>query len=295
MGVKMDSDSALVVFQGKKIRRLWHNDEWYFSVVDVIEVLIEQEDHQKARKYWNKLSQRLKDEGSEVVTNCHRLKLPAPDGKMRLTDCANTKSLFRIIQSIPSKRAEPFKQWLAQVGYERIQEIENPEIGQDRIKEYYELKGYPKEWIDKRLRGIAVRQELTDEWKEREVKKNQEFAILTNEISKATFGKTVQEYKQFKGIQEKNRNLRDHMTDWELILTMFGEKATTDITKKEDSHGFVQCRTSANKGGNFAKRARKDLEENLGESIISNENSLPGDEKKRIEGKKREKEYAKKR
>ncbi len=285
MGVKMDSDSALVVFQGKKIRRLWHNDEWYFSVVDVIEVLIEQEDHQKARKYWNKLSQRLKDEGSEAVTNCHRLKLSAPDGKMRPTDCANTKSLFRIIQSIPSKRAEPFKQWLAQVGHERIQEIENPEIGQDRIKEYYELKGYPKEWIDKRLRGIAVRQELTDEWKEREVKKNQEFAILTNEISKATFGKTVQEYKQFKGIEEKNRNLRDHMTDWELILTMFGEKATTDITKKDDSRGFVQCRTSANKGGNIAKRARKDLEENLGESIISNDNYLPEDEKKRIEGK----------
>ncbi len=285
MGVKMDSDSALVVFQGKNIRRLWHNDEWYFSVVDVIEALTEQEDHQKARKYWNKLSQRLKDEGSEVVTNCHRLKLPAPDGKMRPTDCANTKSLFRIIQSVPSKRAEPFKQWLAQVGYERIQEIENPEIGQDRIKEYYELKGYPKEWIDKRLRGIAVRQELTDEWKEREVKKNLEFAILTNEISKATFGKTVQEYKQFKGIEEKNRILRDHMTDWELILTMFGEKATTDITKKDDSRGFIQCRTSANKGGNIAKRARKDLEENLGESIISNDNYLPEDEKKRIEGK----------
>ena len=288
MGVKVDSNSALVVFQSKKIRRLWHNDKWYFSIVDVIEALTEQEDHQKSRKYWNKLSQRLREEGSEVVTICHRLKLPAPDGKMRLTDCANTKSLFRIIQSISSKKAEPFKQWLAQVGYERIQEIENPEIGQDRIKEYYELKGYPKDWIDKRLRGIAIRQELTDEWKERGVKKNKEFAILTNDISKATFGKTVQEYKQFKGIQEKNRNLRDHMTDWELILTMFGEKATTDITKKDDSRRFVQCMTSANKGGNIAKRARKDLEENLGESIISNENFLPEDEKKRIEGKREE-------
>ncbi len=282
----MKSKDALVVFQGKRIRRTWHNDEWWFSVVDVTAVLTDQLDDLKARKYWNKLKQRLREEGSEMVTICHQLKLPAADGKLYVTDCANTKSLFRIIQSIPSKRAEPFKQWLAQVGYERIQEIENPEIGQDRIKEYYELKGYPKEWIDKRLRGIAVRQELTDEWKEREVKKNLEFAILTNEISKATFGKTVQEYKQFKGIQEENRNLRDHMTDWELILTMFGEKATTDITKKDDSRGFVQCRTSANKGGNIAKRARKDLEENLGESVISNENFLPEDEKKRIEGKK---------
>ena len=192
--------------------------------------------------------------------------------------------MFRIIQSIPSPKAEPFKQWLAQVGYERIEEIENPEIGQDRIKEYYELKGYPKDWIDKRLRGIAIRQELTDEWKNRDIEEQKEFAILTNEISKAAFGKTISEYKQFKGIQEKNRYLRDHMTDWELILTMFGEKATTDITKKEDSRGFDNCRDSANKGGNIAKRARKDLEENLGESIISKENFLPSDKKKKICG-----------
>ena len=273
----MDSDSALVVFQDKKIRRLWHNDEWYFSVVDVVEVLAESP---TPRQYWGKVKDR-EFKQLELSPIWVQLKLQSSDGKSYMTDCANTKSLFRIIQSIPSKKAEPFKQWLAQVGYERIQEIENPEIGQDRIKEYYELKGYPKEWIDKRLRGIAVRQELTDEWKERGVIKTKNFAILTNEISKATFGKTVQEYKQFKGIQEKSRNLRDHMTDWELILTMFGEKATTDITKKDDSHGFVQCMTSANKGGNIAKRARKDLEENLGESIISNNNFLPEDEKKR--------------
>src|SRR3989339_2229470 len=213
------------------------NNEWYYSVIDIIAFLTEQDDFQTARKYWNKLSQRLREEGSEVVTNCHQLKLPAPDGKLRETDCANTKSLFRIIQSIPSKKAEPFKQWLAQVGYERIEEIENPELGQDRIKEYYELKGYPKEWIDKRLRGIAIRQELTDEWKNREIKTQKEFAILTNEISKATFGKTVQEYKEFKQLQKNNQNLRDHMTDWELILTMFGEKATTDITKETNSTG----------------------------------------------------------
>jgi len=203
------------------------------------------------------------------------LKLEAPDGKLRETDCANTKSLFRIIQSIPSKRAEPFKQWLAQVGYERIEEIENPELGQDRIKEYYELKGYPKEWIDKRLRGIVIRQELTDEWKNREIKTEKEFSILTNEISKATFGKTVGEYKEFKKIQKKNQNLRDHMTDWELILTMIGEKATTDITIEKNSQGFIECKESANKGGNIAKRTRKDIEKNIGKSVISKENYLP--------------------
>jgi len=206
----MDKEKALVVFRDKNIRRLWYNGEWFYSVVDIVAVLTEQEDPLKARKYWNKLNQRLKEEGSEVVTFCHRLKLPAEDGKLRETDCANIKSLFRIIQSIPSPRAEPFKQWLAQVGHQRIQEIENPELAQNRVKEYYELKGYPKDWIDKRLRGIAIRQELTDEWRTRGVAKESDFAILTNEISKATFGKTVSEYKQFKGIEKPNQNLRDH-------------------------------------------------------------------------------------
>lgn len=190
----MNKDNALIVFEDKKIRRIWHNDEWYYSVVDICYILTGSVD---SGAYWRKLKQRLIEEESQVVTNCHGLKLPASDGKYYETDCANTKSLFRIIQSIPSPKAEPFKLWLAQVGYERIQEIENPELGQDRIKQYYELKGYPKEWIDKRLRGIAIRQELTDEWKNREVKDN-EFSILTNEISKATFGKTVSEYKEFK-------------------------------------------------------------------------------------------------
>ncbi len=190
----MSGRSKIAVFQDKSIRRIWHGEEWYFSIVDVVAVLINQDDFQKARKYWNKLSQRLKEEGVESVTICHRLKLIAADGKSYTTDCANTKSLFRIIQSIPSKKAEPFKKWLAQVGHERIEEIENPELGQDRTKGYYELKGYPKGWIDKRLRGIAIRQELTDEWKNRDVKTEQEFAILINEISKATFGKTIGEY-----------------------------------------------------------------------------------------------------
>ena len=182
----MEEQNKIVVFQDKKIRRTWHNEEWYFSVIDIIAVLTEQSNFQKARKYWNKLSQRLNEEGVEMVTICHRLKLIATDGKFYATDCANTKNMFRIIQSIPSRKAEPFKQWLAQVGYERIQEIENPELAQDRVKEYYELKGYPKEWIDKRLRGIAIRQELTEEWKNRDVKEGKEFAILTNETQKVT-------------------------------------------------------------------------------------------------------------
>lgn len=270
----------LIVFEDKKIRRIWHNEEWYFSVIDIIAILTEQHETQKARKYWNKLSQRLREEGSEVVTNCHRLKLPAKDNKLRETDCANVKSLFRIIQSIPSKKAEPFKQWLAQVGYERIEEIENPELGQDRIKEYYKLKGYPKEWIDKRLRGIAIRQELTDEWKEREVTSQKEFAILTNEISKATFGKTVGEYKEFKQLQRKNQNLRDHMSDWELILTMIGEKATTDITKEYNSQGFNECKDSAQEGGKVAGETRKSIEKRLGKSVLSKDNFLP--EKKKL-------------
>jgi DNA-damage-inducible protein D len=277
----MEIENKLVVFQDKKIKRIWHNDEWYFSIVDIIAVLTESVD---AAAYWRKLKQRLKDEGNETVTNCHALKMPAPDGKMRLTDVGNTKEVFRLLQSVPSKKAEPFKQWLAQVGHERIEEIENPEIGQDRIKEYYELKGYPKEWIDKRIRGIAVRQELTDEWKDREIKTEKEFAILTNEISKATFGKTVGEYKEFKQLQRKNQNLRDRMTDWELILTMVGEKATTDITRETDSQGLGECEDSANKGGNIAKRTREDIEKNLGRSILSPENFLPKTgEKKKIE------------
>lgn len=268
----MVDKNKLVVFQDKKIRRIWHNEEWYFSIVDIIAVLTGSID---PTAYWRKLKQRLKEEGNETVTNCHALKMSAPDGKMRLTDVGTTKEIFRLIQSIPSKKAEPFKIWLAQVGYERIEEIENPELGQDRIKEYYELKGYPKEWIDKRLRGIAVRQELTDEWKNRDIKSEKEFAILTNEISKATFGKTVGEYKEFKQLQKKNQNLRDHMTDWELILTLVGEKATTDITKENNSQDFEECKDSANKGGNIAKRTRKDIEKNIGKSIVSKENFLP--------------------
>ena len=278
----MESHNALVVFQDKKIRRIFHNNEWYFSVIDVVQALT---DSPNPRNYWNMTKIRESENGIEMYTYCVQLKLVAEDNKLRETDCANTKNMFRIIQSISSPKAEPFKLWLAEVGYERVQEIENPELGQNRIKEYYEIKGYPKEWIDKRLRGIAIRQELTDEWKNRDVKEDVEFAILTNEISKATFGKTVEEYKKFKGLNKKNQNLRDHMTDWELIFTMFGEKATTDITKTRDAKGFEDNKQAAQKGGEIANNARKELESETKKPVISKENFLNLDKKKLIKKK----------
>src|SRR4030067_1977402 len=228
-------ETNIAVFKGKEIRKTLHNKEWWFSIVDVCAVLTESAD---AGAYWRKLKQRLRGEGSEVVTLCHGLKLLAPDGKLRETDCANTEGIFRIIQSVPSPKAEPFKRWLAKVGYERVQEIENPELGQELMKELYELKGYPKDLIDKRLRGIAIRQNLTDEWKERGIESERNFAILTAEISKATFGITPAEYKELKGLKTKNQKLRDHMTDLELIFTMLGEKVTTEISKKEKPGTF---------------------------------------------------------
>ncbi len=263
----MKPEDKLVVFQDKKIRRKWHDNEWYFSIVDIISVLTESVD---PTAYWRKLKQRLKEEGNETVTNCHALKMPSVDGKSRLTDVGTTKEIFRLIQSIPSKKAEPFKQWLAQVGYERVEEIEDPELGQDRIKEYYELKGYPKEWIDKRLRGIAVRQELTDEWKHREIKTKKEFAILTNEISKATFGKTVGEYKDFKGLQKEN--LRDHMNDLELIFTMLGEASTTRIAQDTDAQGFDENKDAAREGGSVAGVAREALEKKSKQQVSTRKN-----------------------
>ena len=193
----MNKENKIIVFESKAIRRVWRQDEWWFSIVDVVSALTDSLD---AGAYWRKLKQRLLEEGSQVVTNCHGLKLEAPDGKMRETDCANTKGMFRIIQSIPSPKAEPFKQWLAQVGYERVQEIENPELAQERMKELFEQKGYSKDWIDKRLREMAIRQNLTDEWKERGIENKRDFSILTAEISKATFGMTPVEYKSMKGL-----------------------------------------------------------------------------------------------
>ena len=274
----MDIYNALVVFQDKKIRRIWHQEQWFFSVIDIVQALI---DSSNPRNYWSMLKQREAEHGIELSTFCVQLKLPSADNKYYETDCANTEALFRIVQSIPSKKAEPFKLWLAKVGYERIQEIENPELAQDRVKGYYELKGYPKEWIDKRLRGIAIRQELTDEWKSRGVEEQKDFAILTNEISKATFGKTVGEYKQFKGLNKPNQNLRDHMTDWELILNMVGEKATTDITIAKDAKGFPELKHTAKEGGDVAKNTRKELEQKIGKSVVTPENYLHLTEEKK--------------
>lgn len=269
-----EAQKGLIVFQDRSIRRLWHDDQWFYSVVDIIAILSESDN---PATYWRVLKHRE----TQLVTICNGLKMPAEDGKLRYTDCVNTKNAFRLIQSIPSKKAEPFKMWLAQVGKERIEEIENPELAQDRVKDYYELKGYPNDWIDKRLRGIAIRQDLTEEWKSRGIQEEKDFAILTNEISKATFGKTVLEYKQFKGLKKPNQNLRDHMTDWELILTMFGEKATTDITIAKDAKGFPQLKHSAKEGGDIAKNARKELEQKIGKSVVSNENYLYLSEKKK--------------
>ena len=274
-----ESDKSLVVFQGKDIRRIWSNDEWWFSIVDIVAVLTEQADFQTARKYWNKLSQRLRAEGSEVVTNCHRLKLPSEDGKLRETDCANIKSLFRIIQSIPSPKAEPFKQWLAEVGYQRVQEIENPELAQKRMRELYKAKGYSDDWIEKRIRGIAIRDELTDEWRKRGVLEERDYAILTAEISKATFGMTPNEYKQFKGL--KRENLRDHMSDLELIFSMLGERVSTEITGNEDAQGYVKVEGAAKRGGRVAGNARKETEKELGRPVISKENYLAEPESKK--------------
>jgi prophage antirepressor-like protein len=271
--------NKIIVFESKRIRRTWHNEEWYFSVVDVCGALIDQTDDLKARKYWNKLSQRLNAEGSEVVTNCHRLKLEAQDGKMRETDCANTEGMFRIIQSIPSPKAEPFKRWLAKVGYERVQEIENPELSQERMKDLYEKKGYPKNWIDKRLRGMAIRQNLTDEWRERGVQSERDFAILTSEISRATFSLTPAEYKKLKGLTRKNQNLRDHMTDLELIFTMLGEKVTTEISQNENPDTFDKNIKVAKRGGAVAGKARKETEKELGRSVITNKNFLSSSSK----------------
>ncbi|OGI93926.1 phage antirepressor protein [Candidatus Nomurabacteria bacterium RIFCSPLOWO2_01_FULL_40_18] len=265
----MDNITKIVLFKNKQVRKMLHNNEWWFSVVDVCEALADSID---SGAYWRKLKQRLTEEGNEVVTFCHGLKLTAPDGKMRETDCANTEGVFRIVQSIPSPKAEPFKRWLAKVGYERIQEIENPELATKRTRMLYKLKGYSDDWIEKRMRGIAIREELTDEWENRGAKEEKDYEILTAEISKATFGVTPSEYKKLKGL--KRQNLRDHMDDFELIFNMLGERATTEIHRTENSEGVVKLKADAKAGGNIAGGARKKLEKRLGRSIITKQNFL---------------------
>lgn len=265
-----DSEKHLVVFGGKQIRRAWVGGQWYFSVVDIVEALT---DSPNPRDYWYRMKKREEEtSGIQLSTFCRQLKLTASDGKTYKTDAANTEAAFRIIQSIPSPKAEPFKRWLAKVGYERIQEIENPELAQQRMREIYKAEGYPDDWIEKRVRSIAIRDELTDEWKKRGVSQNKEFAILTAEISKATFDVTPNEYKQLKGL--KRENLRDHMNDLELIFTMLGEAATTEITRNRDAQGFDQSKSAAREGGTIAGNARKQLEKKSGRKIVSRQNYL---------------------
>lgn len=270
------------IFKGKEIRKTIYKNEWWFSVVDVISVLT---DSANPNDYWYKMKMRVKSEdGVELSTFCRQLKLESTDGKKYLTDCTNTESLFRIIQSIPSSKAEPFKRWLARVGYERVQEIENPELATKRTRMLYKLKGYSDDWIEKRMRGIAIREELTDEWQRRGAKEQRDYQILTAEISKATFGVTPSEYKKIKGL--KRENLRDHMDDFELIFSMLGERATTEIHRTEDSKGMHKLKSDAKSGGDIAGGARKQLEKRLGRSVVSGKNYLNKSENKRLLSKK---------
>jgi len=265
---KLKIVSQPIIFQQKEIRRIWFKDEWWFSVVDIVEVL---SDSPSPRQYWGMLKLRE----NQLLTICLQLKLISNDGKKYNTDCVSMQNALRLIQSIPSKKAEPFKMWLAQIGKERLDEIENPELAQERMKKLYEQKGYPQDWIDKRLRGIAIRQNLTDEWKERGVQRQIDFAILTAEISKATFGMTPSEYRDFKNISKKSKaNLRDNMTDLELIFTMLGEKVTTEISKNEKPADMPSYKKVAKRGGNVAGNARIETEKEIKRSVISDKNYL---------------------
>ena len=266
----------LILFEEKKVRRVWIelDQKWYFSISDICDVLTDSKD---AKAYWRQLKRRE----NELVTICHGLKIKAEDGKMRTKDCAGAEGILRIIQSIPSPKAEPFKRWLAKVGYERLEEIENPQLATKRIRETYKLKGYSDEWIEKRMRGIAVRDELTDEWKNRGVKEQREYRILIAEISKATFGMTPTEYKKFKELERPTENLRGHMTDLELIFTMLGEASTTEIAREKNAEGFVENKDAAVQGGTAAGTARKDLENRTGKKIATKENFKELTEKKK--------------
>ena len=267
------ANDKVQLFEDQPIRTAWVEDEeeWYFSIVDVVGALTEQIDYEKARKYWNKLKQRLKEEGSQLVTNCHQLKMTAQDGKKRLTDVANTEQLLRLIQSIPSKKADPFKMWLAQVGRERIEEVIDPELTIERALETYAKKGYSKEWINQRLQAIQVRKELTNEWENRGVKKGAEFAILTDEITKAWSGMTTRQYKNLKGL--KKENLRDNMSTLELVLNMLAEATTTEISKERKPETFEENLNVANEGGAAAGEARIAVEKRTGKPVITSKNA----------------------
>ena len=265
--------NSIQLFENQKIRVVWdaEREEWYFSIVDVVGVLTDSPDYNTGRKYWNKLKQRMKEEGNELVTDCHQLKMQAADGKNRLTDVANTEQLLRIIQSIPSKKAEPFKTWLAMVGRERIEETIDPEQAIDRALETYLKKGYSEEWVHQRLLAIRIRNELTDEWKKCGVQKGKEYAILTDEITRAWSGMSTRQYKQLKGL--KKENLRDNMSDLELVLTMLAEASTTDIAKAEQPQGLNENQKVARRGGNVAGIARKALEAETGRPVVTSKNA----------------------
>ena len=264
------------MFKGKEIRKVIYKKEWWFSVLDIIGVLT---DSPQPKTYWAKMKER--DTALfQPFPFWEQLKMPAEDGKKRETDCANTEGILRIIQSIPSPKAEPLKRWLAKVGYERIQEVENPELATKRTKLLYKLKGYPEDWIEKRMRGIAIREELTDEWQKRGAENERDYEILTAEISKATFGITPSEYKKVKGL--KHHNLRDHMDDFELILTMLGERTTTEIHRTKDSKGLPRLKDDARAGGQIAGTARKQIERKIGRSVVSKNTFLETKSVKRL-------------
>ena len=266
----MKKETAIKLFQDKRVRVQWdgESEKWYFSIVDVIGILTESSN---PRKYWSVLKTRLNKEGSQLATNCSRLKLLASDGKMRQTDVADTEQLLRLIQSIPSPKAEPFKLWLAKVGYERIEETEDPEKAFDRAMETYLKKGYSRTWINQRLKSIEVRKELTDEWDDRGIHKGLEYAILTDEITKAWTGFSTKEYKKFKRL--KKENLRDNMTNLELVLNMLAEATTTEISKEKKPKSFKQSKIIASQGGTIAGNARKEIEEKSGKKVISSSNT----------------------
>ncbi len=282
--------NKIVVFQETEIRRVWHKDEWWFSVIDVIEVLSES---QNPRRYWSDLKIKVKKEGAaQLYEKIVQLKLEAADGKLYNTDCANTETMFRIIQSIPSPKAEPFKLWLAQVGYERIQEIENPELAAQRARQYYKDLGYSEVWIETRLKSVETREQLTDEWKARNVKEGMEYAILTAEISKATFGLTPSEYMKYKDL--KRENLRDHMTDIELIFTMLGEATTRNKAVEKDAQGFEENRGAAREGGRAAGKALDAYEKEAGSKVVTDTNFkqqiAAAKQQKKLERKKKDKD-----
>jgi DNA-damage-inducible protein D len=263
----MEQNNAITTFENTQIRRIWHNEAWHFSVVDVIEILT---NSPTPRKYWNT----LKTREPQLSSLCGQLKMPSSDGKNYKTDCTNTEGVLRIIMSVPSPKAEPFKMWLASVGKEKMEEVENPELGFERLKEIYKAKGYTDEWIDRRLQTIDTRKQLTDEWKNRGVQEGQEYSILTATIAKGTFGLTPSEHKNVKGLDKTHQNLRDHMTPLELILTALGEEVTRSIAVDGDAQGFNENHDAAAKGGKTAGEARERVEATLGKKVVSSENYL---------------------